>query len=51
MIHLGLDQSMIIITESSPDRCSGVEHFILNSINYLPDIEFIVNVRDFPLVS
>ena len=32
-------------------RCKGVEHFILECINELPNMEFIVNVRDFPLVS
>ena len=31
-------------------RCAGVEHFIAESIGDLPDMEMIVNVRDFPLV-
>ncbi|XP_078000809.1 protein O-glucosyltransferase 1-like [Glandiceps talaboti] len=31
-----------------PSRCSGVEHFILKQINRLPDMEFIINVRDYP---
>ncbi|XP_044298410.1 protein O-glucosyltransferase 1 isoform X2 [Varanus komodoensis] len=31
-------------------RCSGVEHFILKIINDLPDMEMIINVRDYPQV-
>ncbi|XP_008323544.2 protein O-glucosyltransferase 1 [Cynoglossus semilaevis] len=33
-----------------PARCSGVEHFILEVINKLPDIELVINVRDYPQV-
>ncbi|CAL1278037.1 unnamed protein product [Larinioides sclopetarius] len=31
-----------------PFRCSGVEHFILQIIDKLPDMEFILNTRDWP---
>ncbi|XP_061571656.1 protein O-glucosyltransferase 1 [Cololabis saira] len=33
-----------------PARCSGVEHFILEVIDRLPDVEMVVNVRDYPQV-
>ncbi|KAM9454457.1 protein O-glucosyltransferase 1 [Clarias gariepinus] len=33
-----------------PARCSGVEHFILKVIDRLPDMEMIINVRDYPQV-
>lgn len=33
-----------------PSRCEGVEHFILNIINDLPDMDLIINVRDYPQV-
>ncbi|XP_043928873.1 protein O-glucosyltransferase 1 [Protopterus annectens] len=33
-----------------PARCSGVEHFILEIIDLLPDMELVVNVRDYPQV-
>lgn len=33
-----------------PARCSGVEHFILEIIDRLPDMEMVVNVRDYPQV-
>ncbi|TRY95302.1 hypothetical protein DNTS_006749 [Danionella cerebrum] len=33
-----------------PARCSGVEHFILKAINKLPDLEVVINVRDYPQV-
>ncbi|XP_037552281.1 protein O-glucosyltransferase 1 [Nematolebias whitei] len=33
-----------------PARCSGVEHFILELIDRLPDVELVVNVRDYPQV-
>uniref|UniRef100_A0A8D0AWE2 Protein O-glucosyltransferase 1 n=1 Tax=Sander lucioperca TaxID=283035 RepID=A0A8D0AWE2_SANLU len=33
-----------------PARCSGVEHFILDVIDRLPDLEMVVNVRDYPQV-
>jgi protein glucosyltransferase len=32
-----------------PARCQGVEHFLLNLLPDLPDTEFVVNVRDWPL--
>lgn len=31
-------------------RCSGVEHFIRGIINRLPDMEMVINVRDYPQV-
>ncbi|XP_072026516.1 protein O-glucosyltransferase 1-like [Amphiura filiformis] len=31
-----------------PARCQGVEHFILNIIKKLPDMEFVLNNRDWP---
>lgn len=31
-------------------RCSGVEHFILEVIDRLPDMEMVINVRDYPQV-
>lgn len=31
-------------------RCSGVEHFLLGIINRLPDMEMVINVRDYPQV-
>lgn len=31
-------------------RCNGVEHFILEVIDRLPDLEMVVNVRDYPQV-
>ncbi|XP_070711881.1 protein O-glucosyltransferase 1 [Pempheris klunzingeri] len=33
-----------------PARCSGVEHFILEVIDQVPDLEMVVNVRDYPQV-
>ncbi|XP_066563080.1 protein O-glucosyltransferase 1 isoform X2 [Amia ocellicauda] len=33
-----------------PARCSGVEHFILEVIDRLPDVEMVINVRDYPQV-
>ncbi|XP_017288282.1 protein O-glucosyltransferase 1 isoform X2 [Kryptolebias marmoratus] len=33
-----------------PARCSGVEHFLLGLIDRLPDVELVVNVRDYPQV-
>lgn len=32
-------------------RCKGVEHFILNIINELPNMELIINVFDYPKVG
>ncbi|ELU14012.1 hypothetical protein CAPTEDRAFT_20245 [Capitella teleta] len=34
-----------------PSRCSGIEHFILEVIHKLPDMEFILNERDWPQAS
>ena len=34
-----------------PSRCSGIEHFLLRIIKQLPDLEFIVNTRDWPQVN
>nr|CAG4646318.1 EOG090X07KN [Macrothrix elegans] len=31
-----------------PSRCSGIQHFIKKVIDQLPDMEFIVNTRDWP---
>ncbi|KAH6935399.1 hypothetical protein HPB50_005559 [Hyalomma asiaticum] len=31
-----------------PFRCLGVEHFILNIVDELPDVEFVLNTRDWP---
>ncbi|XP_034647928.1 protein O-glucosyltransferase 1 [Trachemys scripta elegans] len=33
-----------------PARCNGVEHFILEIIGRLPDMEMVINVRDYPQV-
>ncbi|KAK7076139.1 Protein O-glucosyltransferase 1 [Halocaridina rubra] len=34
-----------------PSRCSGIEHFILKIIDTLPDMEMILNTRDWPQVN
>lgn len=34
-----------------PFRCSGVEYFILKLLEKLPDMEFILNTRDWPQVG
>lgn len=34
-----------------PSRCAGIEHFILKAIKNLPDIDFVVNTRDYPQSS
>lgn len=31
-------------------RCKGVEHFILEVIDSLPNMEMMINVKDYPLV-
>ncbi|XP_032230525.1 protein O-glucosyltransferase 1 isoform X1 [Nematostella vectensis] len=31
-----------------PFRCKGIEHFLLEVINKLPDMEIIINTRDWP---
>ncbi|PIO23057.1 hypothetical protein AB205_0016890, partial [Aquarana catesbeiana] len=33
-----------------PARCSGVEHFFLELLPDLPDMEMVINVRDYPQV-
>ncbi|XP_068233229.1 protein O-glucosyltransferase 1-like [Palaemon carinicauda] len=33
-----------------PSRCSGIEHFILKIIDSLPDMEMVINTRDWPQV-
>ena len=40
----------LIIVRCLAFRCSGVEHFILQVIDRLPDVEMVVNVRDYPQV-
>ncbi|XP_069694570.1 O-glucosyltransferase rumi homolog isoform X2 [Periplaneta americana] len=34
-----------------PARCAGVEHFIIALLPKLPDMEFILNTRDWPQIS
>ncbi|XP_015603736.1 O-glucosyltransferase rumi homolog [Cephus cinctus] len=34
-----------------PSRCAGIEHFILKVIDKLPDMELIINTRDYPQSS
>nr|CAG4650212.1 EOG090X07KN [Sida crystallina] len=34
-----------------PSRCSGIEHFILKVIKDIPDVEVIINTRDWPQSS
>lgn len=34
-----------------PSRCSGIEYFLLEIIDRLPDMELIINTRDYPQVS
>lgn len=33
-----------------PARCSGVEYFLLQLLPKLPDVEFVLNTRDWPQV-
>lgn len=33
-----------------PARCNGVEHFLLKIIKDLPDMEFVINIQDYPKV-
>ncbi|XP_011211567.2 O-glucosyltransferase rumi [Bactrocera dorsalis] len=33
-----------------PARCSGIEHFLLNLLPELPDMDMVVNTRDWPQV-
>jgi lipopolysaccharide biosynthesis glycosyltransferase len=32
-----------------PTRCAGIEHFLLEIAPELPDVEFLINVQDFPV--
>lgn len=34
-----------------PSRCSGIEHFIKAVIEHLPDMELVINTRDWPQSS
>lgn len=34
-----------------PARCAGIEHFLKENIKKLPDLEMIVNTRDWPQIS
>jgi len=34
-----------------PARCAGVEHFIILLLPKLPDMEFVINTRDWPQIS
>lgn len=34
-----------------PSRCVGIEHFLLEIVSDLPDMEFIVNTRDWPQIN
>ncbi len=34
-----------------PARCAGIEHFLLEVAPELPDVEFLVNVQDFPVTG
>jgi len=34
-----------------PARCAGVEHFIIALLPKLPDMELVINMRDWPQIS
>lgn len=34
-----------------PSRCAGIEHFLKANIQKIPDLEMIVNCRDWPQIS
>lgn len=34
-----------------PSRCQGIEHFLLQIINQLPNMDLVINVRDYPQVG
>ncbi|XP_044743954.1 O-glucosyltransferase rumi homolog [Chrysoperla carnea] len=34
-----------------PSRCAGIEHFLSKIISKLPDLEIIINTRDWPQIS
>lgn len=42
--------ALMILCFCLANRCSGVEHFILEVIHRLPDMEMVINVRDYPQV-
>jgi hypothetical protein len=34
-----------------PARCAGVEHFIIELLPKLPDLELVINMHDWPQIS
>lgn len=34
-----------------PSRCAGIEHFLKQNIQKIPDLEMIVNCRDWPQIN
>jgi len=34
-----------------PARCAGIEHFLLKIIGNLPDMDLVINIRDYPQSS
>uniref|UniRef100_A0A1I8P6X6 Glycosyl transferase CAP10 domain-containing protein n=1 Tax=Stomoxys calcitrans TaxID=35570 RepID=A0A1I8P6X6_STOCA len=34
-----------------PARCEGIEYFLLKLLPFLPDMDFVVNTRDYPQIS
>ena len=32
-------------------RCKGIEYFLLKVVDKLPDLEMVINVRDYPQVQ
>lgn len=34
-----------------PSRCAGIEHFLLKLTPDLPDVDLVINVRDYPQSS
>lgn len=34
-----------------PARCTGIEHFLKTNIQKIPDLEMIVNCRDWPQIN
>ena len=57
--HNPLTPSHILTTLSHPHNtltlshtsCKGIEHFLLQVVEDLPDVEFLVNTFDYPMVS
>ena len=47
-----LDVLKSVVNKNLPKifRCKGVEHFILEIIDKLPDMEMRINVKDYPQV-